>query len=112
MIEKSKVHLFKIFLRENPIPIPILACGGDFYQTTGAFSSPNFPNSYPRNTRCEWIVHVAEGNEIYLKFRYVNLINTYLSTYISVHLPTVQRLAQKPLKSKVFHLCSIDAGGL
>lgn len=44
------------------------ACGGDYYSETGNIASPNYPDSYPTNAECVWILHVAPGNQINVMF--------------------------------------------
>nr|XP_006820566.1 PREDICTED: suppressor of tumorigenicity 14 protein homolog [Saccoglossus kowalevskii] len=44
-------------------------CGGSFYSTTGAFSSPNYPNGYYNNDDlCTYTITVASGSSIQLTF--------------------------------------------
>lgn len=39
---------------------------------TGELTSPAFPN-YPQNMRCQWLIRVAKGKNIELKFSYIRL---------------------------------------
>ncbi|XP_046859272.1 LOW QUALITY PROTEIN: tolloid-like protein 1 [Xenia sp. Carnegie-2017] len=39
---------------------------------TGELTSPAFPN-YPQNKRCQWLIRVAKGQNIELKFSYIRL---------------------------------------
>ncbi|KAJ3589988.1 hypothetical protein NHX12_007945 [Muraenolepis orangiensis] len=43
-------------------------CGGMLTGAHGHFSSPNFPNYYPPNTVCEWLIQVPAGKWISLTF--------------------------------------------
>eukprot|EP00794_Sanderia_malayensis_P015619 gene15619-17196_t len=57
--QKCNVH--------NPCP-GTADCGGIFTNTSGLFASPNFPNNYPNNMECVYIIQVAEGKMIELRF--------------------------------------------
>ncbi len=46
----------------------VSGCGGDFYSARGIFNSPGYPRTYEPNVRCEWVIHVAEGNRVQLSF--------------------------------------------
>ncbi|XP_064410135.1 cubilin [Latimeria chalumnae] len=49
-----------------------LACGGNIYVTnsnpTGHISSPNYPNNYPHNIDCIWIIIVPNGEAVRVDF--------------------------------------------
>ncbi|XP_004456315.1 membrane frizzled-related protein [Dasypus novemcinctus] len=49
------------------------ACGGLLPGPRGFFSSPNYPDPYPPNTRCEWHIQVATGHTVQLK---INTLST------------------------------------
>ena len=44
-------------------------CGGNFISSSGAISSPNYPNNYGSMQDCEWYIDVGEG-KYYLISRY------------------------------------------
>lgn len=35
---------------------------------TGSFSSPNYPNSYPHDVKCQWEIEVEYGHLIEITF--------------------------------------------
>ncbi|CAG5131223.1 unnamed protein product, partial [Candidula unifasciata] len=39
------------------------ACGGELVEQSGVISSPNYPNNYPDNARCQWTI-TAKENEV------------------------------------------------
>ncbi|KFP84136.1 CUB domain-containing protein 2, partial [Apaloderma vittatum] len=41
---------------------PGIKCGGVLSAPAGNFSSPNFPEPYPYETECTWLIVVAEGD--------------------------------------------------
>ncbi|XP_015589651.1 cubilin [Cephus cinctus] len=40
------------------------ACGGNYTSEHGTISSPGYPNSYPKNVECVWIINTSPGNRI------------------------------------------------
>eukprot|EP00795_Rhopilema_esculentum_P014104 gene14104-5092_t len=44
------------------------ACGGDLNSTTGTISSPNYPNAYPHNDVCGWVIRAPAGQKIRISF--------------------------------------------
>uniref|UniRef100_H0V5F5 Enteropeptidase n=2 Tax=Cavia porcellus TaxID=10141 RepID=H0V5F5_CAVPO len=63
-----------------PTPPPELPtdCGGPFelWEPNTTFSSPGFPNSYPNQAFCVWILNAQEGKNIQLHFQDFDLENT------------------------------------
>ncbi|CAM9531973.1 unnamed protein product [Lampetra fluviatilis] len=49
------------------------ACGGTFHGETGAFNSPNYPEPYPSDTECTWVLQSSPGNRVQLTFRFFQL---------------------------------------
>ncbi|XP_050435751.1 cubilin [Adelges cooleyi] len=45
-----------------------IACGGTFDTIRGTISSPNYPNGYPRDAECVWILKSSAGNRMTLNF--------------------------------------------
>lgn len=43
-------------------------CGGHLHRPEGEFSSPNYPQSYPHNTQCQWIIEVEYGHLVEITF--------------------------------------------
>ncbi|XP_055295203.1 cubilin homolog [Sitodiplosis mosellana] len=39
-------------------------CGGTLTKSEGQFTSPNYPNHYPRDTQCQWVIQVEYGHLI------------------------------------------------
>lgn len=44
----------------------MLECGGVLSGKNGIITSPNYPNNYPANSDCEWIVQVSPHHSIVL----------------------------------------------
>ena len=55
--------------------ISFAACtSGEFLnESSGSFSSPNYPNSYPQYSRCTWNITVPSENIIKVSFLYFKL---------------------------------------
>ncbi|GLG98263.1 Cubilin homolog [Gryllus bimaculatus] len=45
------------------------ACGGNFTSEHGAFSSPEYPNTYSINSECVWTISTSPGNRVTVGFR-------------------------------------------
>jgi len=45
-----------------------LACGGNYTSEQGTITSPGYPNSYPLNAECIWILNTSPGNKVTLTF--------------------------------------------
>ena len=43
-------------------------CGGKITDLNGAISSPNFPEHYPANIVCQWIIEMPPDHFIELNF--------------------------------------------
>lgn len=44
----------------------ILACGGKYYTSSGILRSPGYPEEYPSNKDCVWIIQAPHGQQIAL----------------------------------------------
>ncbi|XP_011637168.1 cubilin-like [Pogonomyrmex barbatus] len=44
------------------------ACGGNYTSQQGVITSPGYPNSYPLNAECVWVLNTSPGNRISLVF--------------------------------------------
>uniref|UniRef100_A0A8C8BEW9 Cubilin n=1 Tax=Otus sunia TaxID=257818 RepID=A0A8C8BEW9_9STRI len=44
------------------------SCGGTFHMDRGAFNSPGYPEPYPLNTECVWMILSSPGNRLQLSF--------------------------------------------
>ena len=45
-----------------------LVCGGTIQANAGTITSPGYPNNYPANTNCSWLVVVATGRTVSVQF--------------------------------------------
>ena len=45
-----------------------LVCGGQLYAVTGSLTSPGYPDHYPHDRDCTWVIHAAPGHQIKLNF--------------------------------------------
>lgn len=46
----------------------IQGCGGVLNKPEGTFTSPNYPNEYPHDTHCQWMIEVEFGHLIEITF--------------------------------------------
>jgi cubilin len=44
----------------------VAVCGGTYFTSKGVLQSPNYPNYYPHNKDCKWIISVRSGQQIQL----------------------------------------------
>ncbi|XP_018577861.1 cubilin-like [Anoplophora glabripennis] len=51
-------------------------CGGEFNAAEGFFATPGYPNKYPSDMECEWIINVAPGNNIMLTFTEFDILES------------------------------------
>lgn len=49
-----------------------VGCGGHLTRPSGNFTSPGYPNAYPENIECEWLVEVEHGNSVEITLLDVN----------------------------------------
>lgn len=42
----------------------IAGCGGQLTSSQGSIVSPNYPQPYPVNADCEWLIRVSEGSVV------------------------------------------------
>ncbi|RWS23279.1 Astacin-like metalloendopeptidase [Leptotrombidium deliense] len=40
-------------------------CGGEIKNMSGIITSPNFPNNYPPNVNCEWIIENDDNDFVF-----------------------------------------------
>lgn len=45
-----------------------VGCGKTYVSNTGDFSTKNYPNLYPNDEECEWIIAVWPGNRVTMSF--------------------------------------------
>ncbi|XP_019407837.1 PREDICTED: astacin-like metalloendopeptidase isoform X1 [Crocodylus porosus] len=62
-------------------------CGGTFTNAYGVITSPNYPNKYPKNQDCFWIVGAPPGYQIFLKVVFFELedIDECRYDYLVIH---------------------------
>ncbi len=50
-----------------------MICGGRLTNSVGSLNSPNFPEQYPTNITCEWMLEVPSEYIIEITFVYLNV---------------------------------------
>nr|CAD7455080.1 unnamed protein product [Timema tahoe] len=60
------------------------ACGGNLTSEHGSFTSPGYPNSYPVNAECVWVINTSPGNRAQLSFQMFDLENNCAEDYVEV----------------------------
>ena len=69
-----------------------LRCGGQFTAQSGEIHSPNYPQNYPHNQNCEWLLAVDQNYVVNLTFTNFDVENTkncsddYVKVSISFYL--------------------------
>lgn len=46
----------------------LAGCGGNFSTARGTIRSQNYPNNYPHNTECEWLITVEPAHVVQMNF--------------------------------------------
>jgi cubilin len=49
------------------------ACGGSFSEDSGTIVSPYYPNNYPHNKECEYVLVNPTGGQVTIKFEDFNI---------------------------------------
>ena len=44
-------------------------CGGHYYAETGSIRSPNYPNRYPKNKECIWLITAKNKYVVTVNFK-------------------------------------------
>ncbi|XP_070531537.1 MAM and LDL-receptor class A domain-containing protein 1-like [Ptychodera flava] len=57
----------------TPEPLCDISCNGNFTCSSGYISSPNYPNNYPNNADCTYVIHIPDGHYAYLLFQEVEI---------------------------------------
>ncbi|XP_066290131.1 low-density lipoprotein receptor-related protein 12-like [Branchiostoma lanceolatum] len=65
----------------------IIHCGGILSNTSGAFSSPNYPHDYQNNMSCDWIITIPNMVGVVIQLRFVDfaLENSPATDYVTVY---------------------------
>lgn len=48
-------------------------CGGVFTASSGALTTPDFPNVHDHNLECDWLIRVAQGEHVKLTFTHLDI---------------------------------------
>lgn len=88
-----------------------LECGGVFKLTKGNITSPNYPQNYPSNTYCQWLLYTEPSHSILLKFTDFELENDCSSDSVQIYDGSEKRDDQLLLKSCGSHAISTNQTG-
>lgn len=58
-----------------------MICGGKITSSIGSLNSPNFPERYPTNITCEWILELPSEYTIEITFVYLNVLKIFYYSY-------------------------------
>ncbi|ODM98815.1 Cubilin [Orchesella cincta] len=63
------------------------ACGGVLTAANGSITSPSYPNGYPNNVECIWLIKAAPGNQVQLGFRRFEVASSDFcnSDFVEIH---------------------------
>ncbi|KAL7058404.1 hypothetical protein AAHC03_017265 [Spirometra sp. Aus1] len=56
-------------------------CGGHLKANEGTFTSPGYPNNYPPNSKCTWLIEVPLGFSVILSFDSFKVEKTFFCTF-------------------------------
>lgn len=63
-------------------------CGGVIHANTGTIKSPNYPQNFPANVECSWLIIAHEGNHLEMSFnsdfQIPDTTGTCVNSYIKV----------------------------
>lgn len=67
--QSETVEMFTMFLTYtcNVMIFPA-GCGGPITAPSGEIHSPLYPNSYPTNVDCSWVISVDPNHRVFLNF--------------------------------------------
>lgn len=70
IIDETGTSLLSLYLI-SPFSFSLLVnCSGDvFTELTGQITSPNYPNPYPENSRCEYQILLEQGYQVVVTVR-------------------------------------------
>ena len=54
------------------LPADVQSCGKVLTGMNGSFSSPNYPQHYPENATCRWVIQVPKGFTLKITFHSFN----------------------------------------
>lgn len=104
------VHLFyqaTLFL----LIFPPAGCGGPVTAPSGEIHSPSYPNSYPSNVDCSWVISVDPSHRVLLNFTDLDIEyhSNCLWDYVAVskHQSEIINVKQKLLKFNVIKSLTI-----
>ncbi|XP_076146859.1 cubilin [Alosa pseudoharengus] len=62
-------------------------CGGAVNAPSGEIHSPSYPNNYPNNVDCSWVITVDEGHRVLFNFSDLDIENQSNCTwdYVAIH---------------------------
>ncbi|XP_050461753.1 cubilin-like [Cataglyphis hispanica] len=86
-------------------------CGGILRSTSGIITSPNYPNSYPLNQTCNWLIIGPTDHTLKLEFRDIQLpgFRRCLSTD---HVKIKEKLAENNTISEIGTYCGLQKPGV
>lgn len=72
-------------------------CDVTFTATSGTISSPNYPNNYPTNQNCVWLVNVGLGYKVTLSFEAfeMEVDNNCEFDYLQVNESTLNKIIER-----------------
>ncbi|GAB1597689.1 hypothetical protein Ahia01_000045500, partial [Argonauta hians] len=59
-------------------------CGGNLHVQNGTINSPNYPQNYPHNSNCDWLITPKKGYFIKINFKDFNINGNCSSNYLTM----------------------------
>ncbi|XP_063226608.1 cubilin [Bacillus rossius redtenbacheri] len=60
------------------------ACGGNLSSELGSLTSPGYPDNYPANAECVWVINTSPGNRVQLGFRVFDIESSCTDDYLEI----------------------------
>ena len=96
LYSQARMSLISIFTFE----LVLQACGGTFNQSSGSFTSPNYPDTYPNGLTCDYVITATDNQQVTVIFDafeleasvicrldYVEVSRVQIECNVKFHLP-------------------------
>ena len=73
-------HFISVLRMLSPVEGNCSENGVALAGSSGSLTSPNYPNNYPSDTTCRWIITVPEGHQVKVNFQAFDLETCFISS--------------------------------
>lgn len=72
-------------------------------KASGTFSSPGYPQAYPRDTECEWYISTAPGTRVQITIHEFDIEHAAACVFDTLHVSEEQRHLSASYIIQMFH---------